>query len=469
VNILHAVADPKLFGAAFRGESWAAWRAALAALFALPMSDEDLKVYHECTGRKRAPTGPAREAWLVCGRRGGKSRIAALVAVYLAASFSANRERLALLAPGEIATVMLLATDRRQARVVFRYVEALVDGSALLAREVTHRTRDSLRLGRVEIEVHVPSLSSTRGYSILALVADEIAFWPADEFSANPDEEVLAAMRPAMSTIPDSLLLAISTPYARRGALWTAFDRHYGNDGGDVLVWKAPTRVMNPRVPQALVDRALEEDEPRARAEYLAEFRRDVETFVSLDAVEACVVLERRELLPASSLDYVAFCDPAGGSGSDSFTLAVAHQEGDRVVLDAVRERRPPFSPDAAVEEFSQLLRSYRVSQLRGDRWGGSWVAERFARFGISYEVASLTKSELYAALLPAINSARVELLDDRRLLAQLVGLERRTSRGGRDVIDHGLAQHDDVVNAAAGAVYEAGSVRAAPFIFEEL
>jgi hypothetical protein len=465
VTILDFMTDPALAGAAFQGESWAAWRAALAALFGLAMGEEDLKTYRDCTGRGRPPTAPAREGWLICGRRGGKSRIAALVAVYLGVAFAADRERLAVLAPGEIATVMLLACDRRQARVVFRYVEALVDGSALLAREVTHRTRDSLRLGRVEIEVHVPSLSSTRGYSILALVADEIAFWPADEFSANPDEEVLAALRPALSTIPDSLLLAISTPYARRGALWKAHQAHYGRDD-DMLVWAAPSRRMNPKVPQGLVDRALEEDEPRARAEYLAEFRRDVETFVSLDAVQACVVPNRRELPGAEALDYVAFADPAGGSGSDSFTLAVAHREEDRVVLDAVRERRPPFSPDAAVEEFSQLLRAYRVSRLKGDRWGGSWVAERFARFGIAYEVAPLTKSELYAALLPAINSARVELLDDRRLLAQLVGLERRTSRGGRDLIDHGLGHHDDVVNAAAGAIYEALAERAAPFCF---
>jgi hypothetical protein len=50
-----------------------------------------------------------------------------------------------------------------------------------------------------------------------------------------------------------------------------------------------------------------------------------------------------------------------------------------------------------------------------------------------------------------------VELLDLPRLTAQLVGLERRVSRGGRDSIDHLPGGHDDVVNAVAGALVAAG------------
>jgi hypothetical protein len=61
-----------------------------------------------------------------------------------------------------------------------------------------------------------------------------------------------------------------------------------------------------------------------------------------------------------------------------------------------------------------------------------------------------------YAALLPNLNAGRVELLDERRLVAQLLGLERRTARGGRDSIDHAPNAHDDVANAVAGAVVNA-------------
>jgi hypothetical protein len=57
---------------------------------------------------------------------------------------------------------------------------------------------------------------------------------------------------------------------------------------------------------------------------------------------------------------------------------------------------------------------------------------------------------------LPLINSGKVKLLGDKRLVSQLVGLERRTTRGGRDAIDHAKGGHDDVANAVAGALLSA-------------
>ena len=133
-------------------------------------------------------------------------------------------------------------------------------------------------------------------------------------------------------------------------------------------------------------------------------------------------------------------------------TLAICHLEGERVVLDLVRERRPPFSPDDVTAEFAALLKAYGIGTVRGDRYGGLWPRERFAVYGIEYLTADKPKSDLYRDLLPALNSGRVELLDHARLLAQLCGLERRTARGGRDSIDHAPGAHDDVANAVAGA-----------------
>src|SRR5688500_2411018 len=114
-------------------------------------------------------------------------------------------------------------------------------------------------------------------------------------------------------------------------------------------------------------------------------------------------------------MDYVAFTDPAGGSGTDSMTVAVAHGEerdGQVVaVLDAVRERRPPFSPEQVVAEFAELLKSYRVDRVVGDRYAGEWPREQFRKHGVEYEPSERTKSDLYRELLPLVNSARVELL----------------------------------------------------------
>ena len=134
-------------------------------------------------------------------------------------------------------------------------------------------------------------------------------------------------------------------------------------------------------------------------------------------------------------------------------TLAIGHKEDNVTILDAVRERRPPFSPEDVVFEFGDLLKSYRIDKVQGDRYAGEWPRERFREKGIKYEPAAKPKSDLYRDLLPAINSRRVDLLDDSRLIAQIVGLERRTARGGRDSIDHAPGAHDDLANAVAGLV----------------
>src|SRR3954470_22045424 len=123
------------------------------------------------------------------------------------------------------------------------------------------------------------------------------------------------------------------------------------------------------------------------------------------------------------------------------------------LVLDAIRERRPPFSPEAVVADFAGLLKSYRITTIAGDRYAGEWPRERLREHGITYDPADKPKSDLYRDLLPAINSRTVDLLDSDRLLNQLVGLERRTARGGRDSIDHAPGGHDDLVNVVAGVV----------------
>jgi hypothetical protein len=370
-----------------------------------------------------------------------------LVGVYLACF----RDYSAVLGPGERGVVMALAADRRQARTVLRYIEGLIDDVPLLAPMVQARTKESIDLNnRISIEVHTANFRSVRGYTIVACVCDELAFWRSDD-SANPDTEILNSVRPGMATVPGSLLLGISSPYARRGELWKAYERHYGKDS-PVLVWKADTRSMNPAVPTEVIKRAYEEDSVAASAEYGAEFRKDIESFVSREAVEAVTVPDRRELPFLSGTEYVAFVDPSGGS-NDSMTLAIAHRAGEMAVLDALREIRPPFSPEGAVAEFCDLVRLYSVKQVWGDRYAGEWPREQFWKHGVQYRLAESPKSDLYRDFLPMVNSRKVELLELPRLLSQLLGLERRTSRAGKDSIDHAPGGHDDVVNAAAGAL----------------
>lgn len=446
-TIIEACADPALFARWFRNAAtWRAWFVFLKALFGLPMSEEERELFQQCTGRADPPAGGVRESWLVVGRRGGKSMVLALIAVFLAAFVDWS----AYLSPGERGTIMVIAADRKQARTILRYVRALLRVS-LIAELIDRETAEAIDLANgITIEILTANFRTVRGYTLIAALCDELAFWRSED-SANPDAEILAAIRPAMATVPSAMLLCASSPYARRGVVWDAFCRHYGKTG-PVLVWKADTRTMNPTVPQSIIDEAIEADPASAAAEYGAEFRSDLESYISREAVDACVVGGRYELPRASGVGFGAFCDPSGGS-SDSMTLAIAHREGDKVVLDAVREIRPPFSPDGTVREFCALLKVYGLSVVVGDRYAGSWPAEVFGKYGVEYKASEETKSAIYINLLPQLNSGRVELLDHPRLIAQLCALERRTARSGRDSIDHPPGAHDDVANAVAGAL----------------
>ena len=225
------------------------------------------------------------------------------------------------------------------------------------------------------IEIATASIKAVRGYSICAALIDEIAFLPQED-SASPDFEILDSIRPAMATIPGAVMICASSPYARRGALWDLYKRYFGKDDAPVLIWQAATRVMNPTVPQSVIDLAMERDAASASAEYMAQFRLDIEAFISREAVEACVDVDVYERAPFPGLRYFGFTDAAGGSGQRSYTVAVAHQEGELVFLDCVREVKPPFSPEAVTKQFAELLRI--LSHLDGPRRPVWWrVAAR--------------------------------------------------------------------------------------------
>lgn len=438
--------------AGLTGPTWAAWRTFWRAVFGLGLPGDHLTRYQAHTKRTAAPSAPVGEAWAICGRGAGKSRGAALGAAYKGITFDVSR-----LAPGELALIPVIASNKDQARVVLHYLKALF--ALPTFRPFVHRVlKASIELHTgLNIEVLAASFRTLRGYTLPCVVADEVAFWARESDSLNADTEIMDAVRPGLGRVDGSLLLGISSPYARKGELWEVYDHCFGVEDAHVLVWVSDTLGMNPTYQRWRIERAYQDDPVVAASEYGAEgrvtFRSDVEAFVDAGAIQAVTVHDRRELAPVPGTPYVGFVDPSGGS-QDSFTVAVAHREGsDRAVLDAVRERRPPFSPDAVVEEFASLLRSYGLSEVTGDRYGGEWPREAFRAHGVTYKPSEKAKSDLYRELLPAVNAGRVELLDLPALRAQFAGLERRVARGGKDSIDHAPGGHDDVANAAAGAL----------------
>ena len=446
-SILDVIARPE-FKPWFPDKAdWQAWLGFLAALFALPMTPEQLAIYRDCTGRTAPPTTPHREGWLVCGRRSGKSYIMSLIATYLAVF----RDWKPFLSPGGRATVMVIARDRDQAGEILNYIKAYFADVPMLRQLLEREGAEVIELNnRVRIQVNSASHTRTRGFAIACAILDEVAFWPVDAGAASPDTEILTAVRNGMGQFREhAVLLCASSPYAKRGVLHAAYQQHYGKDD-PVLVWKAPTRTMHPAFLQSTVDEAMERDPQEGMAEYLAEFRSDLSSFVQPEVVDQCTdpVHER---LPQRGVGYCAFVDMSGGS-QDSAALAISHCEGKDVVLDLVHEVPAPHSPNAAVAQFVPILRRFQCWSVTGDGYAGEWPRASFQEHGVGYDLAERNKSEIYTAFLPLLNSHAVRLIEHSRMRHQLVSLERSTRSGGKDKIDHPRYGRDDVINAAAGA-----------------
>jgi hypothetical protein len=176
-----------------------------------------------------------------------------------------------------------------------------------------------------------------------------------------------------------------SSVYRRRGFMFCKWKELHGNAAAADICWLAPSRTMNSQLPRAMVDKALAEDAPRASAEFLSIWRTDMESFVSSEVVNACVSPGVRERPPQPDTRHFCFVDPSGGSGQDSFACAIGHRDGDSVVLDALHETRPPFSPEITIGRIQTL----NVACTKCDRRGRYRVKTLVREIGLDGNVAN--------------------------------------------------------------------------------
>ena len=255
---------------------------------------------------------------------------------------------------------------------------------------------------------------------------------------------------------PSPRLVKISTPYMKSGVLYDDFKRYFGQDSPDVLVWRAPSVLMNPSLKAERLERERRLDPDRFSREYEAEFAEDLEAFLPSAWVESAVVPGRHELPPCEGVNYMGAVDPSGG-GQDAFTLSIVHTEGNaperRVIQDVMkgwtRTRSLTVDLESVVREIAETLKSYRLSSVTGDRYAGHWVRQAFQAQGIRYEEAQ-PKAEAYLELEPLFAQGRIEILDHPQLIRELKTLERRPRAGGKTLVDHPRGGHDDYANALA-------------------
>lgn len=451
-NIIEAMDSPEYFGTLFKDmKSWEYWRVALKVVFGLEMTEDEIEIFKQITGRTTVPSKQFREAYFVIGRRGGKSFITAIAATYLACICDWKK----YLRAGEAGEVVLLASDRLQAKIILDYVKEILDLPKFKTMVKKNRIlNESIELkNNITIRVATSSFRGIRGRTIVAAILDELSFFR-DE-GANPDKEIILAIKPSMITIPGSRVIGISTPYMKSGVIYENYVNHYGKDDSETLVVCGSSLDFNPTLDKEFIDKEIASDSANLSEYGKAIFRDDLTAFLSGETVDSCVVPGRGNLPYDKNQKYSCFIDASSGR-IDSFTLAIVHIENKtgQIIVDILEEELPPFSPKNVIERYSKIMSEYAVTKCCGDKYAIGYVEELFKAHNIVYEPCKLSASELYLETQILFTTRRLQLPDNERMKVQFRNLVRKTRTGGADLVSHPKwgKFHDDVCNAVAGA-----------------
>lgn len=448
--------DPQLMGDIMGADSYGPMRSCIKAALAEPLSPAEAEAFRILGGEREPPLERVATFGVLAGRSAGKSEGVACLAAYLGTCVDWPCK------PGQVPVGLLLAETKEQAGVLFNFVSGQLRSSPLLASEVESATQNRIVLRNgVELRVGVSDMVATRGPSYAFVICDEICYWPTSLTSASPDVETVTAVRPGLARMPGSMLVWISSPYAQQGVAYDDWRKYYGTNDPRTLIVAGGTRAFNSTFPQSEVDRAMADDPARFAAEYLGHWRTDVAAFVDgalVDGVTRSEPLElpRRALTATGgAIQYIAAVDPSGGR-SDAAACAVAHLDGQRVVVDACRRWPSPHDPAQVAAEVKEFLAPYGLNSAMADQYAAGFSRAVYSAAGVTLSDATVDRSGSYLHLLPLLTQGRIELPPHPVLRVELLTLQRRTRSGGKDVVDHRQGQHDDLSNAVALAAYAA-------------
>jgi hypothetical protein len=454
ITIIDFVTDPKLLGLSISQPQ----ETLLKAIYGLPLTKHQLDIYRACTGRQAYSRKGFGEATVLAGARSGKdSRIACPIAAF-EACFGGHEKKLGR---GEKGIIPLVAQDTRGTRIAFEYLRTYFTESALLKSMLDDEPyANEIRLNnRITIMCFPSTQSSLRGWSIPVAVLDEVGFWRL-EGSADSDVEIQSSVRRGMIAFANTRLIKISSPYMKSGVLYDDYKNHYGQDSPDLLVWKASSIVMNPKLTDSKMEAQRRLDPSRYQREYEAEFAEGLESFLPSAWVEQSIILNRYELPFVASKAYSAGVDATGLGGNpnaNSFTLVVGHYEKEVFVQDVCKGWKKSSYHNVDLEgivgEIADILKRYNLREVHGDRYSGQWVVENFRKVGITYKQTEQDKSVFYLELEPLFAQGRIEILDHPELARELRLLDRRPRPGGKMIVDHPRGSHDDHANSLAIAV----------------
>lgn len=411
-----------------------------------------------------------REAWLIVGRRAGKTDAFASTIVAYEATCGGHER---FLRPRQQGICFQIAQDLRMARNSLHFIRAVLESSPLLTREIVQITADRLDLkNRFTIACVPATLKSVRGFASPVSVMDEVGVWYQEAESANPDYEIYRALSPGQVQFPDRKIVGISTPWNKAGLLYQYAEA--GTEGHklhhdvareqyrDVLVISGATPVMgNPLVTRDFLVRERDRDERAFEREILAEFQDSISGFIPTVLVEQARqegVYERRY---DPKWTYHPAIDPA--FRRDAFAFTIVHNEGGTVIQDVVRRfiarQGEVLDPAAVLDQIVPLLLEFRSSIVYSDQYQLESLGQLLRLRGVEIVPITFTaksKAQLYGNLQQLFLQRKIQLLDDSETIRELKSLERTLTGGGTVQISAPQGLHDDMASVLAIACAQA-------------
>ena len=393
--------------------------------------------------------GEYSQAVWQCGRRGGKSLLADVIALYDATCRDDLRR---MLRPGEPRVAAIIAPKLDQAEAHIRNCVGLLKHSKTLRGLALPATSDTLPFKNgSEIRAFPCSARSIRGGAWSSVILDELGHFITTEDGNAAGDRILEAAVPSLAQFAEAgWLVAISTPLWKQGAFWTLVER--ATSGRFAYHYRhLSTAEMNPRIKADWLSERQREDPDMFAREFLAKFVDGVSAYLTSADVLAC----RREsnILPPAGYAYAGTLDPA--YSHDAFSMAIGHRDGQRTVVDGVWTWTR-HGHEATLDEVAALAKRYGVQTLRTDQHAAQPIREALEKRKLAADYqpwTNETKSGAFSRLKIGLNSRTLELPNDPGLIEELCGLEARPTPGGLTRIAAAGSGKDDRATAVAALV----------------
>lgn len=409
---------------------------------------------------------------LICGRRSGKTLIAAIIAIYC--SISNNWKTFLKKTP--YATALILSHSREFSDEVLELIRTLIESSPILSMLINKDKKNTsstmnlkipwillnsqIQYSRVQIKVGAASSKTTRGVAACVILFDEIAFWNLDENMKETDSKIVKAVRPSTKQFGEhAMLIKLSSPGIKQGVLYDEYKKdRAGELPNTYAVFKAPSWAMSPEdvVPSSEFVEEFNLDPDSFDQEYRGNFADSLSFFITPEYIEMAVLKKVTFQAPeGDATKYTAAIDAA--YKGDRFTFSVSAYANGRLRQYVSKAwegtRQKPVSSFEVAEYIRNVCKQFGIDEVGADQYAFQPLREIFNTYGVvlkEYVFTPAFKKKIYFNLKKLIHSQQADLLDNEIQTRELKELIVEQGQSGNIKIGHPAGGTDDFADSLA-------------------